>query len=461
MHVAPPDPPGELRPLVRLAWPLILQQIGLQLMGMVDLALVGRFDPGALAAVGVANSLVFAISCVGMGIMMGLDAIVPSALGAGRPQVARRAFHDGVRLAIWVGAGLAALVALSPTLLPVLDIDDGVITDATVYVTARAFGVMPFLLQVAMRSYLSAHGRTRPLVAAVIVGNLVNLVLDYLLIFGDAGLADLGLPAVGMPAMGVLGAAAATSGVQLATLLLYGAAIRRLHDGGPPPSAEPSAVRTILRHGVPTGLQTLAEVGVFALSGLLAAMISVEAAGAHNVAITLASFAFSLAMGVGGAAAVRVGRAFGAGDRARGRRAGLASLGLGTAIMSCTAAIFVITPGPLIALFTDDAGVARAAEPLIQIAAFFQLSDGVQAVATGALRGAGDTRAALVANLIGHYGLGLGVSLVLAFAASMGAPGLWWGLSAGLTLTAAVLVYRFLRITRPRQEPAAAPGPVV
>ncbi len=448
---------SELRALGRLAAPLMLQQIGLQLMGAVDLALVGRYDPNALASVGVANALIFAISCVGMGIVMGLDAVVPQALGAGDPARARRAASDGVRLAILVGAGLTLLVALAPALLPVVGIDATVASEASVFVWARAFGVIPFLVQVALRSYLSAHGRTSPLVIAVVVGNVVNLIADYVFIFGDAGLVRLGLPALGIPACGVLGAAIATSAVQLASLGIYAVAVRRLHrDLRVAPAAAP-VTREILRLGIPIGLQTLAEVGVFALTGVLATMISPQAGGAHNVAITLASFTFSLAIGVGGATAVRVGLAVGAGELPRARRAGLLGLGLGTTIMSCTALVFLLTPGPLIALFTDDVEVAAAAVPLIRIAAVFQLSDGLQAVATGALRGAGDSRAALIANLIGHYGLGLGVSLTLAFPLGMGAAGLWWGLSAGLTLTAIVLVARFVVRTRVRSQPQPVP----
>lgn len=447
---------SELRALGRLAAPLVLQQIGLQLMGAVDLALVGRYDATALASVGVANALIFAISCVGMGIVMGLDAVVPRALGAGDRARARRAARDGVRLAVSVGAGLTLLVALAPALLPVVGIDAGVTQEATVFVWARAFGVIPFLVQVALRSYLSAHDRTGALVVAVIVGNVVNLVADYVFIFGDDGLTRLGLPGLGIPACGVLGAAVATSAVQFASLAIYAVAVRRLHRDLPVAPATTPVTRDILRLGVPIGLQTLAEVGVFALTGLLATMISPQAGGAHNVALTLASFTFSLAMGVGGATAVRVGLAVGAGDLRRARRAGLLGLGLGTTIMTCTALVFLFTPTPLIALFTDDADVAAAAVPLLRIAAVFQLSDGLQAVATGALRGAGDSRAALVANLIGHYGLGLGVSLTLAFAVGLGAAGLWWGLSAGLTLTAIVLVARFVGRTRVRPQPDAA-----
>jgi multidrug resistance protein, MATE family len=199
--------------------------------------------------------------------------------------------------------------------------------------------------------------------------------------------------------------------------------------------------------GTPIGLQLLAEVGVFALSGILAARIGADAAAAHSVAIQLASFTFSIAVGIGTATAVRVGRAVGAGDTPGARRAGVIGLGLGGGVMATTALIFLVTPRPLAALFTDDATVIAAAIPLLQIAALFQLSDGAQAVLAGALRGAGDTRWPFYANIIGHYGLGLGVSIVLGFQLGLGTRGLWWGLSAGLILTSVILIARFRRVT--------------
>ena len=234
--------------------------------------------------------------------------------------------------------------------------------------------------------------------------------------------------------------------VQIVTLGVYAAATRSLLVDAPPPAAT-SSMRRIVALGTPIGLQLLAEVGVFCLAGILAATMGKRPAAAHQVAINLASFTFSVAVGIGAAATVRVGHAVGAGDHRQARASGLASLALGGGVMSIGALVFVAAPATLARLLTDDAAVIAAAVPLIQIAAVFQISDGAQAIGAGALRGAGDTRATFVANLVGHYAVGLGISLVSGFALGMGAPGLWWGLSAGLTGTAAVLVARFLATT--------------
>jgi MATE family multidrug resistance protein len=434
------DTVPEVRAQVALAVPLAAQQVGLQLMGAVDAAMLGRWDPAALAGAGVANGLVFTISCIGMGIVMGLDALVPQALGAGEKEKARALLWSGLRVALIVGLPATLLVLLSPLTLGWFGVDERVAYQAKIFVWARAFGVAPFLLQVALRAYLSAHGKTRPLVIAVIAGNVINAGLDYVLIFG--------VPSLGIPEMGVIGAAAATSAVQIANLVFYAFAVRALHHGEPPVQRTAASMRKIFELGTPIGFQLLAEVGVFALAGVLAASIGPTPAAAHSVAIQLASFTFSMAVGIGAATAVRVGRAVGAGSTAGARRAGSVGLGLGVAIMSCSALVFLTMPGALARLFTDDPVVVAAAIPLIQIAAVFQISDGAQAVAGSALRGAGDTRALFWANLVGHYTVGLGLSLVLAFGVHLGAPGLWWGLSAGLTATAVLLIGRFRRVTR-------------
>jgi MATE family multidrug resistance protein len=421
--------------------------MGLMLLGVVDTAILGRYHVDALAGGGVANSLVFFVSCIGMGVVMGLDALIPQAIGAGRHGDTRHLLHDGLKTALWVGLPLSLLVAASPLVLPLLRVEANVAHQAELYVWTRSFGVALFLVQVTLRSFLQAHGVTRPLIVAVIVGNAANALFDWVLVFGDAGLADLGLPAIGLGPLGVVGAALATIIVQGVTVTVYLWAARAVLAGIPRTPRPAPSIRKIIRLGLPVGLQFAAEVGVFALAALLAARMGTLPAAGHQVAINLASFTFAMALGVGAAVAVRVGHAVGAEDHRLAWRRGAIGLSTGLVAMSLGAIVFLAIPAELARLFTSDQEVIAAAVPLIRIAAVFQLSDGAQAIAAGALRGAGDTRAAFVANLIGHYGVGLGISLALGFSLGMGAPGLWWGLSAGLTATALALVLRFRHLT--------------
>lgn len=447
-------PGGELWSQLQLATPLAAQQLGLQVMGAVDTAILGHYSASALAGAGVATGLVVAITCVGMGIVMGIDAVLPRALGAGDHAAVDRALRAGLRLAVMIGVPAMLLILGARWLLPWLGSAPDVAAEAQWYMLGRAPGVIPFLLTCAMRPYLVAHGKTWPILAAVIGGNVLNVGADGLLVFGDRGLVAMGLPALGLPALGTLGAALATSLVQLATVAVYAQGVvsvrRRQLGDGPRSRQRGDELAAIVRHGVPIGLQLLAEVSVFAAAGVMAAHFGTAAAAAHSVALSLASFTFGTALGVGGATAVRVGLALGlGGPRAHqvARRRGFTGLALGLAVMAAGAAAFLLVPRALAGIFTSDPAVVTLAVPLLGVAAVFQLSDGAQAVISGALRGASDTRSALWANVFGHYAIGLPISLTLAFMAGLGTIGLWWGLSAGLIVTSVILIARFWRIT--------------
>jgi len=446
----------ELSAQIRLAIPLAAQQLGFQLMGTVDAALLGRYDATALAGAGVGNSLLFAICSVGWGIIMGLDSVVPRALGAGRHDDARRALGAGLRLAILTGLACTLVVLSTPAILTLAGVSAEVAGDARVYVDLRALGIVPFFLSIALRSYLAAHNITRPLIVAIVLGNVANALLDLVLIYGLGPI----------PALGVAGAALATVSVQVALLAIYFGGARAIDAGVPRPPSTRADLAEILRYGLPIGGHLFAEIGIFGLATVLVAHMGGIPAAAHTIALNLASFTFSITLGIGAATSVRVGHAIGAGDRALARRRGILGIQLGLAVMSCAAAVFVLAPAALAGMFTDQPTIVAAAVPLLQIAALFQLSDGTQAIAAGALRGIGDTRAVFVGNVIGHYGIGLSISLALGFGAGLGAPGLWWGLSAGLTATALYLVVRFRAQTSPHaaphvvtHRPAAHPAP--
>jgi MATE family multidrug resistance protein len=293
-----------------------------------------------------------------------------------------------------------------------------------------------------LRSYLAARNVTRPLIVAVVIGNIVNAALDAVLIFG--------VDAIGIPPMGVAGAAIATVSVQIMIVVVYFASVRAVDNDEPRPASTRADILEIVRYGLPVGGQLFAEVGIFGVSTILAANLGTLQVAAHTIALNLASFTFSAALGIGAATSVRVGHAVGSGDIALARRRGLIGLGAGLVVMACFAAMFVIIPGPIARIFTDDPAVLRVAIPLLMLAALFQLSDGTQAIGAGALRGLGDTRATLIGNVIGHYGVGLGISLVCAYHVGLGVFGLWIGLSVGLTVTGVYLVVRFLGGTRPR-----------
>ena len=453
----------ELKALVRLALPLAAAQAGMTLMGLVDVAVLGRLGAEELGASGLGNALFFAIAIVGVGIVMGVDPLVSQALGARDEVEARRVLWQGVWLSIAVGLFLMIPMILSPLVLQPMGIDASLVAPAALYTRIRALSLVPFLMFVAIRAYLQAHGITRPMIVAMVIGNVFNLFADLLFVFGGGGLPEWTGPLRSVPAYGVAGAALATVFGSVLQLAILAMAVRAI-----PAPAEASDLRrfdrrlfgSAFRVGLPVGLQMGAEVGVFALAGLFAGKFGAAPLAAHQISISLASFTFTCALGIGAAASVRVGRKVGALDTPGARSAGLVAFGAGGAFMAMSALLFWLFPRPLASLMTNQPLVLAAAVPLLAVAAVFQISDGIQGVGAGVLRGAGDTRFAFYANVVGHWLVGLPVALFLGFRLGYGVVGLWWGLCVGLTAVAALLYVRFLRISSREIRPLVRPFPM-
>ncbi len=406
-------------------------------MGLVDTAVVGRVSDVAQGAVGLGTGLCFAFSTLGVGVMLAFDPMLSQAIGAGHPQRARTLFWQAVWVAAIAGALLAVPLWLSPLMLEPFGVEPLLAHGAGEYVTWRVPQLIAFFLFMAARTSLQSDGRPRAIFFSMVLANLVNFGLAVLLVFGWGPI----------PAYGVAGAAMATSistWLQLAVLW----SVLGKDPEGTSRRFDWVAVKQALKLGLPIGFQLLAEVGVFVLAGIFAGRLGRSAVAAHQIAINWASFSFCLAVGIGSAAATRVGWAVGAGDTVAARRSGFVAICAGTAWMSSSALLFLFLPRVLARAMTPDPAVIEVAVALLGVAAVFQISDGLQAVGSGILRGTGDTRFSFVANVAGHWFVGAPVALYLGVHRSMGVVGLWWGLSAGLTAVAIALVVRFFRTTR-------------
>lgn len=436
----------ELRILVRLALPIAGAQLGLMTMGLVDMAILGRAGKVQLAGAGIGRGISFLAQTFAMGVAMALEPLASQALGAGKPAQARAAFGSTLRalLLLWPVSALGALAA-SLSLGP-LGVDPVAIPIARAFLIASVPAMLFYTIFLAAKTYLQALGSTRPIVIAAVVGNIVNYVACVLLVrlwgaFGS-GLA-----------MSI--SAAVLAGVAL----LFIRARERPSSGDAPPSdfarsevREPHSGENkapkpthVIRLGLPVGLTYLAEIGVFVFASVLAGRLGPAVTSAHQVALGLASFTFMGAVGVSGATAVRVGRAVGEGIPPRAR--GMLGIGLGAAVMTAGVVFFALVPRQLAGLFSHEEDVIAVGIELLRIAAVFQLFDGVQCVAGGALRGAGDLKFAVVAGAFGYWVVGLPVALILGFGLGWGAPGIWWGLTIGLVTVAVVLTARFHRLS--------------
>ena len=425
----------ELRPLMKLAGPVILAEVGWMSMGLVDTIMVGPLGPAAIAATGMGSSVFAAIVIFGMGLMLGLDAYVSQAHGAGDERACLLWLHQGV----WLACGVAPMVmVLAWVAYATLD-QWGLHPETRVlvgpYLRVITFSALPLMLYATFRRYLQGMHLVRPIMIALITANLVNAAANWIFIYGN----------LGMPAMGVVGSAWATTAarVYMAAFLFVAIQIEHRRRGHRHPKVDfgidPHRIRRLVRLGFPAASQVALEVGVFAAATALAGRLDPVASGSHQIALNIASLAFMVPLGLASAAAVRVGYAYGAGDTHRAARAGWTALVSGGLIMTAIGLVFFLWPVALLRVFSSDPRIIEIGVGLLAIAAAFQLFDGTQAVATGALRGISETRMPMIVNFVGHWVLGLPVSYVLCFQLGWGVQGLWLGLSIGLIVAAIVL----------------------
>lgn len=438
MH-APSEPPGaailtEVRRLSRLAAPVALAQLGMMALGVVDVMMVGHLSKDALAAVSLGHTYTFGLMVIGMGALFVLDPLIAQAYGARDARRLSEALHRGVVLAVVLSLPLGVLFWAARPLLSALADQPTVVPTAHAYAKVIALGLPGFFLFLAVKQTLQAMSIVRPVMIAVAVGNVANVVLNYGLVYGE----------LGFPALGAVGSGWASSicrWLMVVVIVLAGRpALAEVWHRPTRAILRPGPYGAMLTKGMQLGVQMALEVWLFTATSFLMMRIGVVAMGGHAVALNLASVSFMIPLGIGAAAATRVGQAIGRGDGDGARRAAFSALLLGAAVMLVAALGFVLFPRFLSGLYTDEPDVLRMAATLLPIAALFQVFDGTQAVACGILRGAGETRAPMVINFVGYWVLGLPTGLFAAFTLGMGPPGLWWGLTIGLLSCAVLLV---------------------
>ena len=410
--------------------------MGLVAQGLVDTAMVGRVDAAELGAVTLGNLYFFGVAVFGMGFLFALDPLVSQAFGADDHDSIEVAIQRGLVLSFGLAVTTSVLLAVADPVFTLLRQPEEVVPTAAAYARTQIAGVLPFYGFIVFRQVLQAVGRVAPVVWTIVLANLLNALANWILVFGN----------LGAPAMGAVGSGWATAisrwFMGLCALLLGWRLLvpylRRIH----PDLLLAGPFRRILRLGSPIGLQLFLEFGAFGAIGIAMGWMGTEAIAGHQIALSLAAFAFMIPLGISQAAAVLVGRAVGRGDPDRARRSAGGAVLLCCGVMSVTAMVFLAFPGTLARLFTTEAGVAAVAAALIPVAGMFQLFDGLQVVCTGVLRGVADTLRPVIYNVLGFWLFGMPVSLWLGFQRGMGPVGLWWGLAAGLGAVAVMLLAR-------------------
>ena len=427
----------EFRPMLGMALPLALAEPGWMAMGVVDTIMAGRLGAAALGASSLGGNVFYPIAMFGAGLLLGMDTLVAQSFGAGDPRDCRRSLINGV----WLAAGLAVPLALAVwALIPLLratGTNPRVMALLGPFLKALLWGILPLLAYAALRRYLQATNVVAPIAFSLVSANLVNFAGNWALMFGHWG----------APAMGLEGSGWSTTiarfymaGVLLAAIAWHerktGNLLFRM-------SWKPDVARLLrlLDLGLPAAMQILVEGGLFGVIAVLAARLDEVSLAAHGIAVNVVSTTYMVPLGISSAAAVRVGQAVGRKDRQGMATSGWTALLLGTLFMSAAGLALWTAPRSIVRVFTADATVIASGAALLRIAALFELFDGFQTVAMGALRGLGDTRSPMLAHLAGYWLIGLPISYVLCFRLSWGISGIWVGLTTALILIGVALVW--------------------
>lgn len=424
-----------------MALPIVLINVGVQLMGVTDALMVGRLGGAAIAAVALGNFYFWNASVFGIGLLFALDPVVSQAVGANDHDAMARGVQRGVILAIIVSIIVSLMLLPGESMLGALRQPEDVVPATAEYARRRVLGVIPFFLFTVWRQTLQAMGPVKPILWAALIGNVVNIIANWFLIFGN----------MGAPKLGVNGSGYATAlamWTMMLSLLFIG--WKHLKTALVPWRRESIAwapIQRLLLIGIPIGVQWFFESFAFGLTALFMGWMGTTSLAGHEIALNMASLTYMIPLGFSGAAAAVVGRAVGRGDIAAAKRDAVAAILCSVSVMCVTAMAFLFASEWLARRYTDEIATLNVAVSLIPLAGAFQLFDGAQAVTGGVLRGTGDTRVPAVLHLLAFWGVGVPLGAYLGFYTSLREQGFWWGLVAGLgaaaTLQGLRLIYRF------------------
>lgn len=434
----------ELRPTLALALPIIIGQVSQILMGITDSVMIGRVGVVALAAASFTSAVFGVVFIVGIGLLLPVAVLVARAHGAGRPEESAAYLRHGVALAGGSSVlGTVALLALS-THLDWLGQPAEVVAEVGTYFRLIAVSLVPVLLYQVLRQFSEAMGHPWSAMVLLLLGVALNVLLNWILIWGH----------LGFPALGLEGAGWATlisRCVALAALWLWLHHLPDLRAAWPQRwrgALERTRLREMLALGIPAAGQLLFEAGAFTAAALMMGWLGTVPLAAHQIALNCASFMFMVPLGLAIATSMRIGRAVGEGRPAVLRAVGFGALGAGVGFMTLAAVGFALGGWWLARAFTPEPAVVALAVQLLVVAAIFQTADGAQVIGAGALRGLTDVRIPTLITFVAYWVIALPVGYLLAFRTPLGPVGVWSGLAVGLALAAVLLAWRFHRLTR-------------
>lgn len=428
---------------LKIAYPVMLGQLGQVSVGLVDNLMIGRLGSTSLAAVSTANSIFIVVLIFGIGLSTGITPLVAQADGKKQYEKIAKILSNGLIMNTVLSILMYLLITYSVPLLYMLKQPVEVIDLAVPYLKIITFSFIPLMIYQSIKQYAEGLSFTKPAMWASLIGNLVNIVLNYILIFGKFG----------APELGIIGAGIGTLISRIVMLIIMYLFVSRKEEFKSNlqyfslKSIEKSVIKKLAKIGIPTGLQMVFEVGAFASAVFIAGLISTEAIAANQIAQSLISISYMLATGFGAAATVRVGNQLGKSDFVRLRRVGMSNMILVTIMMAFFGILFVVGNEFIPSLYINDPEVIKITASLLGIAALFQLSDGIQVVGLGALRGVQDVKLPTIITFVAYWVIALPLSYYFAIIENYGTVGIWIGLGVGLTFSGVFNLLRFSKIS--------------
>lgn len=429
---------------LKLSIPLVIGQLGQMMMGVVDSLMVGQLGSGPLAAVAVGNALFMIIQVFGVGVALAIAPMAAKKLSSNRPVECGVVLRQGLVLNFFVGLVLMTAAYFGADLIAFLNQDPEVEVLGIEYSRILAFSVMPFMIFFSYKNFTEGVNQMMPAMIIAITANVVNVFANYTLIFGNFG----------FEALGVAGAGWATFYSRLFMMIVLVLVVRfkssfKIYD----PTfhyrkLDMNMMKNLLKVGSGSGFQYLFEVGAFATAAFIIGVIGKIPQAAHQIAINLVSITYMMALGVSMAVSIRIGQFVGANDKENIYNAGKSSILIIMVIMGVNGIVLILFNEQLPYFYINELPVIEIASGLLIIAALFQLSDGIQAVAIGILRGLSDAKWPTLITLIAYWIISLPLGVLLAFYFDLGVYGIWIGLLIGLTLSAILLTMRFRKLVR-------------
>ncbi|WP_448597105.1 MATE family efflux transporter [Thermoleptolyngbya sp.] len=436
----------ESRELFWLALPLAGAQLSQSATGFVDTVMMGRLGSESLAAGGLCATYFVALLLLGGAIVAAVSPLAAEAYGAKNPQRVGAVNRQGLWLALLLSLPITALIWHGDAVLSRTGQSAAMLDLGRPYLRAIALGYLPGVGFAALKSTVSALSRPRPIILIMLGGMLINMTLNYALTLGKFGLPQLGLAGIGWASaisLWSMFGAIALYILRQPSLRPYGL-LSQLHR------FDAKLFWELVRIGLPIGILAAIEVGLFTVTTFLIGQLGTVPLAAHQVALQTAAVTFTIPLGISFATTVLVGQRLGQRQFSLAKLAGYLGIGMGSLFMAVMALIFWLMPETIVSLYIDvrdpaNREVVELAKKLLWVAAMFQLVDGIQVTATGALRGLKDTQVPMLIGLLAYWGVGLTSGYWLGLQAGLGAVGLWWGLALGLTVAAIILPWRFSR----------------